>query len=184
VKSLLELFLVFAKIGCVTFGGGYAILPVLDRELVRKRAWTTEAAILEYYTIAQVTPGIIAVNIATIIGYNRKGAVGGVVATLGFALPPLSMVVVLALALKDYAHLELVRHCFGGIRLAVGALVLDAVCKLVKNLPKKELPLLKNVIIMVVFLASFILSLVFNANPALIVVCAGLCGFVFLGERA
>jgi chromate transporter len=184
VKALLELFLVFAKIGSITFGGGYAILPILERELVRKRAWTTSADILEYYTIAQVTPGIIAVNVATIIGYNRCGVAGGILATLGFSLPPLTMIVIVAQTLKNFAHLPVVQHCFSGIRLAVGALILDTVCKLVKNLIKKELPLLKNIIVLIIFTASFALSLVFNTNPVLIVLCAGLCGFVFLGNRS
>jgi chromate transporter len=183
VKALLELFLVFAKIGSITFGGGYAMLPILERELVQKRAWTTSAAILEYYTIAQVTPGIIAVNVATIIGYNRCGVPGGIIATLGFALPSLTMIVIIAQTLRNFADMPVVQHCFNGIRLAVGALILDTVCKLVKNLRNKELPLLKNIIILIIFMASFALSLMFNANPVIIVLSAGLCGFVFLGNR-
>ncbi|MDR3302661.1 MAG: chromate transporter [Spirochaetaceae bacterium] len=183
IKQLLEIFLIFAKMGCITFGGGYVLLPIIERELVKKRGWTTSEEVLQYYTIAQVTPGIIAINISTFIGYKRRGIPGGIVATLGFALPSVTMVALVSLLLQNFASLEIMRHCFNGIKLAVGALILDTVCRLASNIIKKERALLKNTISLIIFITSFLLSTVFNTNPVLIVLCAGVCGFLFFGER-
>jgi chromate transporter len=169
--------------GCVTFGGGYAILPVIEREIIKKYGWVTSDEVLQYYSIAQITPGIIAVNVSTFIGYKRAGVAGGIVATLGFALPSVTMVALVALLLQNFASLEIMRHCFNGIKLAVGALILDTVCRLASNIIKKERALLKNITSLIIFITSFLLSTVFNTNPVLIVLCAGVCGFLFFGDR-
>jgi chromate transporter len=181
-RRIAELAAIFAKMSCITFGGGYAMLPIVERELVRKRHWTTTDEILECYTIAQVTPGVIAVNMATMIGYRRAGLLGGIVATLAFVLPPLTAIVVIALCLRNFAEMPVVKHCFAGVRLAVGALVLDTALRLVTKLPKKGLPLLKNALLLAVFAASFVLSTVFSANPVVLVVGAGMVGFLFLAD--
>ncbi|MDR2864776.1 MAG: chromate transporter [Spirochaetaceae bacterium] len=184
MKKLFELFFIFAKIGCMTFGGGYAILPIIEREMIRKRGWTNIDELLRYYTIAQVTPGIISVNVATFIGYKRNGILGGIIATLGFALPSLTMIIVLACTLNNFSDLPIIQHCFSGLRIAVGALILDTVCKFFsKNLLKKELSLIKNIVLLLIFIASFLLSVIFQTNPVLIVISAGLCGFLFFGNQ-
>jgi chromate transporter len=183
MKQLFEIFFVFAKMGCVTFGGGYVLLPIIERELIQKRGWTSTEEVLQYYTIAQITPGIIAVNVSTFIGYKRARLAGGIAATLGFTLPPVTMIVLVSLLLNNFASLEIVQHCFNGIKLAAGALILDTVWKLVKNLVKKERTLLKNTVSLIIFIISFLMSVFFNTNPVIIVLCAGLCGFLFFGDR-
>jgi chromate transporter len=183
IKHILEIFFVFAKMGCITFGGGYVLLPIIERELIQKKGWTSTDEVLQYYTIAQVTPGIIAVNISTFIGYKRAKVAGGIAATLGFTMPSVTMIVLVSLLLKNFANLEIAQHCFNGVKLAVGALILDTVWKLVKNLVKKERTLLKNSISLVIFIISFLMSVIFNTNPVIIVLCAGLAGFLFFGDR-
>ena len=133
MKDLLNLFLVFFKIGIVNFGGGYAMLPLLSKELVEKRGWTTNAELADYFAIGQCTPGAIAVNVATFIGYKKKGMVGGIVATLGLVFPAFFIIFIIATLLTNFASNEYVAHALAGIRIAVFALVLYAIKKLAKT---------------------------------------------------
>lgn len=128
-----DLFWTFAKIGVCTFGGGYAMLPILQRELVEKRDWTTEAELSDYFAIGQCTPGIIAVNTATFVGHKLKGPVGGVVATLGLVFPCLVIIMLIAAFLQNFAELPAVIHAFNGVRACVCALILSSVLKLRKS---------------------------------------------------
>jgi chromate transporter len=116
MKELLELVWTFAYIGAFTFGGGYAMLPMLKREIVEKKHWATIDEIMDYFAIGQCTPGIIAVNTATFIGYKRKGVAGGIFATLGLVLPSLVIISVIAAGLENFAHIAAVQHAFAGIR--------------------------------------------------------------------
>ncbi|MDR3114286.1 MAG: chromate transporter [Treponema sp.] len=170
MKAYLELWLTFTKIGCITFGGGYAMIPVLERELIQKKGWTTMEEVMDYYTIAQVTPGIIAVNTSTFIGFKRKGFLGGILTTFGFVFPGVLFITAIALFLHNFADYPLVQHAFTGIRVAVGALILDTVLKLFKGVFKDGKAL-------VIFILGFVLSAMFNANPVLLVVAAGVAGF-------
>jgi chromate transporter len=170
MKELAELFLTFFKLGCITFGGGYAMVPVLDRELIKKKGWTTMEEVMDYYTIAQVTPGIIAVNVSTFIGFKRKGIPGGILATLGFILPGALIMIIIALGLQNFAELPAVRHAFAGIRVAVGALIADTVLKLFKGV-------FKDILAALVFLAALVLSAVWGFSPVLIILAAGVMGF-------
>ncbi|GMO29100.1 MAG: chromate transporter [Termitinemataceae bacterium] len=179
MREIAVLFAVFAKIGCVSFGGGYAMLPILERELIVKRQWATLDEIMRYYTISQITPGIIAVNVASFIGYKRKKIAGGIAATLGFVMPSATMVVIIASAIKNFAELPLVRHAFNGLKIAVGALVLDTVVKLIKKIPQKDASFTANLIAALIFAASFLVSLIWQTNPVFIVAAAGLAGFLF-----
>ena len=129
----LNLFLTFAKIGVCTFGGGYAMLPILDRELVDNRGWATPEQLADYYAIGQCTPGIIAVNTATFVGGAQAGFTGGVAATLGVVFPSVVIITLLAAFLSGFAHLPVVAHAFGGIRAGVVALILSAVLRLSKT---------------------------------------------------
>jgi chromate transporter len=169
VKDYLDLFLTFLKLGCVTFGGGYAMVPVVDRELIKKRAWTTMDEVMDYYTIAQITPGIIAVNLSTFVGYKRKGPLGGVLATVGFVLPGVTLITIIALFLTNFADIPAVQHAFTGIRVAVGALILDTVIKLVKGV-------FKDIKAVVIYVIAFALSAIWSASPVLLVVAAGIAG--------
>jgi chromate transporter len=176
VKSYLELIGAFLKIGALTFGGGYAMLPILDREIIRKKGWVTMDEVMSYYTIAQITPGLIGVNAATFVGRRVKGNAGGVLATLSFILPGTLLMVLVAFCLKNFADYPVVRHAFAGIRVAVGALILDTTGKLIKGV-------FKDAGAVVIMLAVFALAVIFNPSPVFLIVPAGIFGFFFYRPR-
>jgi chromate transporter len=155
--------------GCITFGGGYAMIPIVKRELIIKKNWTTIDEVIEYYTIAQITPGIIAVNLATFIGYKRKGYAGGVLTTIGFVLPGVTLIILAALLIKNFEELSVVQNAFTGIRIAVGALIIDTVIKMIKGN-------FKDWKAVSFFIIAFVLSFIFKVSPMLIVLGAGLIG--------
>ena len=130
---LLDLFWTFARVGVMTFGGGYAMLPILQREVVEKKGWATEEELADYFAIGQCTPGIIAVNTATFIGQKTAGIAGGILATLGVVFPSLIIITLLASVISTFAELETVKHAFAGIRICVCVLILNAVIKLGKK---------------------------------------------------
>ena len=134
MKELFDLFWTFCKIGALTFGGGYAMLPLIQREIVENKKWSTEKEILDYYAVGQCTPGVIAVNTATFIGYKLKGIIGGIIATLGVVFPSLIIILIIAAFLQNFADLAIVQSAFAGIRVAVVALIITTVVKLLKSL--------------------------------------------------
>ena len=164
--------------GCFTFGGGYAIIPVVERELIRKKGWVTLDEVMDYYTIAQITPGIIAVNLATFIGNKQKGTLGGIFATVGFILPGVSFVIAAAALIANFAEFPVVQHAFTGIRIAVAALILDAVVKMAKGALKDYKAL---VIFLLVFAVSVfprgIIPALFQ-TPLFLVIVSGLAGLL------
>ena len=129
----LDLFITFAKVGVCTFGGGYAMLPILQRELVEKKGWAAEEELSDYFAIGQCTPGIIAVNTATFVGHKLRGAAGGIAATLGLVFPCLVIIMLIAAFLQNFADLPVVVHAFNGVRACVCALILSSVLKLLKT---------------------------------------------------
>ena len=133
MNELLELYWTFVKIGCVTFGGGYAMLPILERELVEKRGWTSMDELRDYFSIGQCTPGIIAMNVSTFIGEKRGGVKGAAVASLGFLTGPVILILLIAMFLTNFATLPVVQHAFAGIRVCVCVLILQAVLRLWKK---------------------------------------------------
>lgn len=133
MKKLLSLFFTFAKVGVMTFGGGYAMLPILQREVVEKKGWATDEELMDYFAIGQCTPGVIAVNTATFIGQKLYGILGGVVATLGVVFPSLIIISLLAGVIEAFKDIEIVQYAFGGIRVCVCVLILNAVVKLFKK---------------------------------------------------
>ena len=168
-KQLAELFLSFAKIGVMTFGGGYAMLPMLQREVVESKHWATEEELTDYFAVGQCTPGIIAVNTATFIGQKQGGVPGGIVATLGVVFPSLVIITLIAALLTNFAEVAAVQHAFGGIRVCVCVLILNAVVKLWK----------KTVIdapTFIIFLAVLALSVFTSLSPVIYVLCAALAG--------
>lgn len=176
MKDLWDLFLTFAKIGGFTFGGGYAMLPMLQKELVDKKKWTTEEALLDYYAIAQCTPGVIAVNTATLVGYRLKGVLGGIVATLGVIFPSVVIISIIAAVLNNFADLPVVKNAFIGIRACVCALILDSVIKLGKKAITDRITLL---IAIAVFLCMCLLDL----SPIITVIAAALIGLLVQGRK-
>lgn len=171
MKELLDLFVSFFRIGLLTFGGGYAMLPMLQREVVDRHGWATEEELLDCYAIGQCTPGVIAVNTATYIGYQRKGAAGSVVATVAVVLPSLLIVTVIALCLRSFADNVYVAHAFAGIRVAVAVLVADALIKLYRKG-------VKGALANGIFIAALLYSLLTKFSPVWIVLAAvalGVC---------
>ncbi len=175
------IFLAFLKMGCFAFGGGYAMVPLVERELIKKRDWTNMDEVIEWYTIAQITPGIIAVNLSTFIGYKRKGILGGILATIGFVLPGVSIIVAAALLLSNFADNAIVKHAFAGIRIAVGALILDTVIRLLKGFVKETKTLAVYFIILIISLTPFIPGLV--KTPVLLVLASGIAGLFIYRQK-
>ena len=171
MRDLLELFWAFIVVGVTAFGGGYVVVPVLERELVNKRGWLTMDEVMDFYTIAQITPGIIVVNIATFAGCKRKGALGGIIATLGLILPGFILMLLISLFISQFAEYRIVQHAFAGIRLAVCALILSTTIRLFQGF-------WKNIRAVIISIIAFTLSTVFSMSPALIIIGAGIAGFL------
>ena len=166
-----DLFLTFAKVGVMTFGGGYAMLPILQREVVENKGWATEEELTDYFAIGQCTPGIIAVNTATFIGQKNKGIPGGIIATLGLVFPSLVIISMLAGVITHFSHLAWVNHAFGGIRVCVCILILNAITKLYK---KSVIDIPTTLIFFLVFGLSAWLS----CSPVWFVLAAAVAGIV------
>lgn len=166
-----DLFITFAKVGVMTFGGGYAMLPILQREVVDNKGWATEEELVDYFAIGQCTPGVIAVNTATFIGQKTRGISGGIVATLGLVFPSLVIISLLAGVITTFSHLAWVNHAFGGIRVCVCILILNAVIKLLK---KSVIDVPTAVIFAAVMLLSFFTPL----SPVIFVVLAAAAGII------
>lgn len=171
MKELWLFFITFAQIGGLTFGGGYAMLPMLQREVVERRGWATEEELTDYFAIGQCTPGIIAVNTATFIGYKHRGLAGALSATFGVVVPSLVIITIIAAFLQNFADYPIVQDAFAGIRVCVCVLILRAVEKLWK---KSVIDRPALVICLAVFLASAFLDLA----PVPLVLLSGIAGIV------
>lgn len=187
MKKLWDMFVTFARIGGLTFGGGYAMLPMLQREVVERRGWATEEELADYYAIGQCTPGVIAVNTATFIGYREAGVIGGIFATLGVVFPSLVIITVIAAFLTNFAELKVIQYAFEGIRVCVCVLIFNAVQKLWK---KSVIDQPTTLIFLLVFLVSAGLAVaqsfnpdLFSISPIIYVVIAGVAGVVLHGGK-
>ena len=172
LKKLFSLFLTFAKIGGITFGGGLTMLPLLTREIVQKKKWATEEELLDYYAVGQCTPGIIAVNTATFIGYYQAGVLGGIFATLGMVTPSIIIITIVASVLQSFMEYPMVASALTGINAIVCALLSHTVI----TLGRKSLV---NVISVVLFIVGLIACFVFDITPILLVVFCGIVGVVY-----
>ncbi len=175
---LLKLFAAFARVGVLTFGGGYAMIPMLEREIVDRHGWATSEELMDYYAVGQCTPGVIAVNTATFIGYKIAGNLGGVVATLGVVFPSFVIISVIAGIIQNFADIPAVKSAFAAIRVCVCVLIFNSVLKLWKGAVKDKAAL-------VLCLLVFVLSMFFNISPIVFVVFCALAGILFtrLGVR-
>ena len=171
MKEMLELFLTFSKMGVMTFGGGMAMLPILQREVVDNKHWVTEEELVDYYAIGQCTPGIIAVNTATFIGQKKGGVIGGVLATLGVVFPSLIIISLLAGLITNFSHLVWVKNAFAGIQVCVCVLIFNAVVKLLK----KSVVDKPTAAIFVLVLAG---GVFLNVSPVWFVILAALVGIL------
>ena len=172
LKKLFSLFLTFAKIGGITFGGGLTMLPLLTREIVQKKKWATEEELLDYYAVGQCTPGIIAVNTATFIGYYQAGVLGGIFATLGMVTPSIIIITIVASVLQSFMEYPIVASALTGINAIVCALL----SRTVITLGRKSLV---NVISVVLFIVGLIACFVFDITPILLVIIGGIVGVVY-----
>lgn len=174
VNQYLDLYLTFARIGGLTFGGGYAMLPMLQKEVVEKKHWASEEELMDYYAIGQCTPGVIAVNTATFIGYKNKGVLGGIFATLGVISPSLIIIMVIAAFIRNFSDLMIVKNAFAGIRVCVCILIFNACKKLFKSSVVDKITL-------TIFIVVALISILSDISPMLIIPLAGLAGY--LGKK-
>ncbi len=133
LKEFLELYLAFVKIGAFTFGGGLAMMPIMQRELIEKRGWLTEEELIDYFAIGQSTPGIIAVNVSTFVGYKRLGVLGGIIGTIGVVTPSWVIIMLLAGAISSVGKYPLAQKALKGINVAVAALLTSVIVKFSKK---------------------------------------------------
>ena len=175
---LLKLFAAFARVGVLTFGGGYAMIPMLEREIVERHGWATSEELMDYYAVGQCTPGVIAVNTATFIGYKIAGNIGAVVATLGVIFPSFVIITVIAGIIENFADIPAVKSAFAGIRVCVCVLIFNSVVKLWKGAIKDKAAL-------ALCLLVFVLSVFFSISPVVFVVFCAAAGILLtrLGVR-
>lgn len=181
MKELLELYFAFLKIGAVNFGGGYAMLPLLERDLVQDRGWTTTQDLTDYFAIGQCTPGLIALNVSTFIGSRRKGIPGAIAATVGFVTIPIVIILIIATFLQGFADYPVVQNAFAGIRVCVCVLIIQAVLRLWSKsvVDKTTLALYIGVFLMTAL--SGVLPLAVPA--AVLVIISGMLGVIIGGFR-
>lgn len=178
MKTLWELYSAWFRMGLFTFGGGYAMLPMIQKEVIEKKHWSTEDTIMDYYAIGQVTPGIIAVNTATFVGYDVAGVIGGIVATLGVVSPSIIIITIIAGLITNFSELAIVQHALKGIQVAVCVLMFRAII----NLAKKGIKGIDGILIC---LGAFLLVAFTNIPVVFLVIVAGVIGYVLylLKER-
>ncbi len=170
-KKIFELFLTFFKIGAFTFGGGYAMIPLIQREICEEKKWLNDEDILEIIAIAESTPGPIAINSATFVGYRVVGFWGSFFATFGVVLPSFVIISVISLVIKQFEQLKFVQYAFMGIRAGVLALIIKAFINMYKKCPKSKVSY-------IIFLFSFVAVAVFDINVLIVILSCALIGFV------
>lgn len=172
MKKLLQLFAAFFKIGAFTFGGGYAMLELMKVELCQRKNWCTEEELVDYFALSQCTPGAIAVNVATFVGRKASGAWGGIWATLGVVAPSFIIIIIIARFLKNFAQYEITSHIFGGIRIIVAVLVVNAVFTIGKSAVQDK-------ICLCIAVCSCLLSFFFQLSPIYFVIAGACAGLLF-----
>ncbi|MDP4109209.1 MAG: chromate transporter [Bacillota bacterium] len=176
MKDLLTLFTVFFRISLFTFGGGYTMLPLLEKEICEDLNWADKSEIIDYFAVSQCVPGVIAINVASFIGYKRKGLAGAVAAAVGVASPAFIAIVLIAALFTNFSDNAVVRHAFSGIRVAVCALLAKAVADFYKAG-------VRDLFGLFLFLASLVLSVFFSVSPVIPVLAAGLAGVLYKTVR-
>jgi chromate transporter len=169
---LLDLFLTFMKIGALTFGGGYAMMPVMRKEVVEKKNWANDDDILKILVISETTPGVLAVNSATYIGYKIAGLKGSLLATLGVVIPSLVIISLISLFITQFKELTLVSYAFYGIKAGVAVLITRAAFKLSKKVKF-------GIFALVIWISAVLFTLIFNINPIITLFLAGVIGFIY-----
>ncbi len=163
MNILADLFLTYFRVGAVTFGGGYAMIPILEREVVKKKNWVSEEELLDYYAISQCTPGVIAVNAATFVGYKMAGVLGSIFATLGVISPSIIIITIIANMLSVFSDNRYVTSAFKGISIAVCALVFTTVVGMIKKN-------VKNIFSVILAVFAFVAIGILNLSPIIVVI--------------
>ncbi len=171
IKDIFDLYITFFKIGSVTFGGGYAMLPILERTLVDKKHWTTNDALLDYYAISQATPGVIAVNVSTFVGFYKRGILGGIFATLGVISPSIIVITLIAEFISNFEDIVWVQKALLGINVAVAALLTYSVF----NITKKNLKRWWNIFF---YAASFVSVYFFKVHSIFVILASVAVGIL------
>ena len=179
MSIILDLFLTFAKIGLFTFGGGYAMISMIENNCVEKKRWITHDEMMNVTVIAESTPGPIAINCATFIGYKQAGIIGALVATLGNVLPSFVMILIISKFLDSFLELTIIANAFKGIKISVGILILDAAITMIKKMHKKVLSVVIMGCSLVVMLLINIFSLNFS-SISLMLIAAMITLIIFL----
>lgn len=156
MNILLDLFLTFAKIGLFTFGGRYAMISLIENSCVEKKRWITHDEMMNVTVIAESTPGPIAINCATFVGYKQKGLVGSIAATIGMVLPSFCIIFLISMFLDHFLEITWIAHAFMGIKIVVGILILDAAIKMIRKMQKKPVPL---AIMLCAFIAMLLIDI-------------------------
>ena len=177
-----DLFLTFAKIGLFTFGGGYAMISLIENSCVEKKGWITHDEMMNVTVIAESTPGPIAINCATFVGYKQKGLIGAVAATTGMVLPSFSIIFLISMLLDNFLEIAWIAHAFMGIKTAVGILILDAAIKMIRKMQKKPIPL---TIMACAFLAMLVIDILAMhvSSIVLMLIAAVISLAIFLMKR-
>ena len=171
MNVFLDLFLTFARVGLLTFGGGYAMLPIIQKEVVENKKWTTKEELMDYYALSQCTPGAIAVNTATFIGYKIKGILGGIIATLGVVLPSLIIIIIIAAFINNFLYITWVKKAFNAINICICVLILNAVI----NLGKSSI---KDVFTLIIFIIISLLSILTNISPINFIITSAILSII------
>jgi chromate transporter len=171
MAELLELFVMFFRIGAFTFGGGYAMIPVIQREVVEKKGWFDDEEIIDCFAISQFTPGAITVNTATFVGYKKKGIIGGIIATIGAILPSLILITIITTFFMNFQDNEVVQHAFGGIRIGVAALITNTALKMFRHIVTDRISL-------IIFAVAFVFIAFTNFSPIIIITVSAVLGIL------
>lgn len=183
MSVLIELFMTFAKIGLFTFGGGYAMLSIIEDICVEKKNWITHDEMMSITVIAESTPGPIAINCATYVGYKKGKLPGAILATLGVAVPSFVIIFVISMFLEGFLEIAWIAHAFQGIKLAVGILILDAALKMIRKMPKKRLQIGILIAAFAVILLINVLNLHLSSVVVMITAALASVAFFLAGER-
>ncbi len=172
LKEILKIYLIFFKMGAVTFGGGYAMLPILRKEIVEKNNWLKEEEVMDFFAISQGLPGIIAVNVSVFIGYSKAKILGGISAALGVISPSIIIISIIAMSLSNFENNIYVKHALAGVSVCVSALIIDSVIAMWKKG-------IKDLFGIFLFLVIIVCMLFTNISPVLLVILSALCGIIY-----
>lgn len=172
MNLLIELFLTFAKIGVFTFGGGYAMISMIENACVENKKWISHDDMMNITVIAESTPGPIAINCATFVGYKQRGLIGAIAATMGIVFPSFAIIYLIAILMDNFLEITVIANAFKGIKLAVGILILDAALKMIQKMQRKPIPIVIMVCAATLMMITNIFSL--KLSSVTLVLAAGI----------